>query len=85
MGCKNSCRILFPIYNCRGKRILFLRRTNRMTFFIIRQEKYFFQKVDNVRVVSRSNTKKGSLKFGTVKRAVAKGEENEAYRQNGIL
>lgn len=45
----------------------------------------FFQKVDNVRVVSRSNTKKGSLKFGTVKRAVAKGEENEAYRQNGIL
>ena len=24
MGCKNSCRILFPIYNCRGKRILFL-------------------------------------------------------------
>lgn len=44
MSCKNSCRILFPIYNCRGKRILFLRRTNRMTFFIIRQEKYFFSK-----------------------------------------
>lgn len=44
MGCKNSCRILFPIYNCRGKRILFFAPNKSYNFFYHQARKIFFFK-----------------------------------------
>lgn len=42
MGCKNSCRILFPIYNCRGKGSFFCIASGNDTNIVNFLKKIFF-------------------------------------------
>lgn len=84
MGCKNSCRILFPIYNCRGKGSFFA-PDKSYDFFYHQARKIFFFKKLTMFVSFPEAIQKRIVKVRHGKTCRSKGEENEAYRQNGIL